>query len=109
MEEEHNTFNLRPYSNRPSLPPSLPPSFRWVPVVTALKHLVREWLCENPTQLIMGFAGRKEAEVLFKEKPIGNKGGREGEGEGEKEGGKEGRLKHDFQCIHPFQCIHSST
>jgi len=50
--------------------------------VTALKHLVREWLCENPTQLIMGFAGRKEAEVLLKEKPIGKEGGREGGREG---------------------------
>jgi len=39
----------------------------------------------------MGFAGRKKAEVLFKEKPISNKEGREGKGEGEKEGGKEGR------------------
>ena len=56
-------------------------------MVTALKHLVREWLCEAPTQLIMGFAGRKEAEVLLKEKPIGKEGGREG-----RRGGRKNRI-----------------
>jgi hypothetical protein len=35
----------------------------------------------------MGFAGRKEAEVLLKEKPIGKEGGREG-----RRGGRKNRI-----------------
>ncbi len=59
-------------------------------MMATLKHLAREWLVETPSALIIGIAGRKEAEGLLKGKPIGKEGGREGGKEGGREGGREG-------------------
>jgi hypothetical protein len=51
---------------------------------SALEIIYREWLCEAPTPVVIGFSGRKESEAALKEKPSGRReGGREGEGEGD--------------------------
>ncbi|EWM30623.1 transcriptional repressor [Nannochloropsis gaditana] len=43
----------------------------WSLVFSALEIIYREWLCEAPTPVVIGFSGRKESEAALKEKPSG--------------------------------------